>query len=191
MMRNGTAPFRLLHQLRTGRKSLVTRTDLLAATGISDPDRAMRQLVAAKLAEKVGRGQWQIQAVEQTCQVQRKRHARSHFARKFDPSAAPKPLLERMLSHFHPVAVVLFGSRARGQQREDSDWDLLVIVPDDAPEAVFEPTFCWRAQRGAAPGVFADVIPKRYSDFEAEKRGIATLAAAAYRDGITLYERRA
>ncbi len=32
------------------------------------------------------------------------------------------------------VAVVLFGSRARGEAREDSDWDLLVIakaLPDD------------------------------------------------------------
>ncbi len=32
------------------------------------------------------------------------------------------------------VAIVLFGSRARGEAREDSDWDLLVIakaLPDD------------------------------------------------------------
>ena len=28
--------------------------------------------------------------------------------------------------------VYLFGSRARGDHREDSDWDLALILPDDA-----------------------------------------------------------
>ena len=31
----------------------------------------------------------------------------------------------------HPVAVILFGSRARGDYRDDSDVDLLVITADD------------------------------------------------------------
>lgn len=35
------------------------------------------------------------------------------------------------------TAVVLFGSRARGDAREDSDWDLLVIA-EELPERVFE-----------------------------------------------------
>ena len=35
------------------------------------------------------------------------------------------------------VAVVLFGSRARGDARETSDWDLLVIA-EELPENLFE-----------------------------------------------------
>lgn len=30
-----------------------------------------------------------------------------------------------------PEAIVLFGSRARGDHRPDSDWDVLVLLPDD------------------------------------------------------------
>ena len=28
--------------------------------------------------------------------------------------------------------IILFGSRARGDQREDSDWDLLILTPSQA-----------------------------------------------------------
>lgn len=28
--------------------------------------------------------------------------------------------------------IILFGSRARGEEREDSDWDLLILVPYSA-----------------------------------------------------------
>jgi predicted nucleotidyltransferase len=28
--------------------------------------------------------------------------------------------------------IILFGSRARGDEREDSDWDLLILIPSSA-----------------------------------------------------------
>ncbi|MCP1608616.1 putative nucleotidyltransferase/HEPN domain-containing protein [Azospirillum lipoferum] len=43
-------------------------------------------------------------------------------------------LLDRIVPTPEPEAVYLFGSRARGDFHEDSDCDLLVIVPDDAPK---------------------------------------------------------
>ncbi len=45
-----------------------------------------------------------------------------------------KALIAVILEHCKPVSVWLFGSRAKGQAREDSDWDLLVVLPDDTPE---------------------------------------------------------
>lgn len=50
-----------------------------------------------------------------------------------------KRLCQRIVEAFHPEKVILFGSRAYGKPREDSDIDLLVIMPykgDDAMTAV-------------------------------------------------------
>ncbi len=41
--------------------------------------------------------------------------------------------IARIVETMNPEAVYLFGSRARGDARPDSDYDLLVIVSDDAP----------------------------------------------------------
>ena len=45
----------------------------------------------------------------------------------------PKELdrvVRRLIEAFDPVAIYLFGSRARGDAQEDSDYDLLVILPE-------------------------------------------------------------
>jgi len=45
----------------------------------------------------------------------------------------PAELLDRVVAYFHPRRVILFGSQARGEAGPDSDFDLLVILDDDAP----------------------------------------------------------
>lgn len=37
--------------------------------------------------------------------------------------------VQRLVTEFRPLRVVLFGSRARGDARPDSDVDLLVVMP--------------------------------------------------------------
>ena len=44
------------------------------------------------------------------------------------PSCLPE-VVERIVRKFHPVRIILFGSWARGDAREDSDIDLLVVLP--------------------------------------------------------------
>jgi len=39
-------------------------------------------------------------------------------------------VVERIVTKFHPVKIILFGSWARGSAREDSDLDLLVVLPE-------------------------------------------------------------
>ena len=51
----------------------------------------------------------------------------------------PGRLLACVVDAWDPLEIWLFGSRARGDAREHSDWDLLVIVPDDAPEQLLDP----------------------------------------------------
>ena len=38
-------------------------------------------------------------------------------------------VVDRIVRKFHPVKIILFGSWARGSAREDSDLDLLVVLP--------------------------------------------------------------
>lgn len=44
-------------------------------------------------------------------------------------------IVERLISRFHPRRIYLFGSRARGNARPDSDYDFLVEI-DEAPMGV-------------------------------------------------------
>jgi uncharacterized protein len=42
----------------------------------------------------------------------------------------------RIVDTMQPEAIYLFGSHARGDAGADSDYDLLVIVPDDTPNGM-------------------------------------------------------
>ncbi len=39
-------------------------------------------------------------------------------------------MIDRIVRGFDPLQIILFGSRARGDARDDSDIDLLVVMPD-------------------------------------------------------------
>ena len=84
-----------------------------------------------------------------------------------------RTLLARIEAQYHPEEVWLFGSRARGDASPTSDWDLLVVVADDAKDAELDPLTAWRLQKGA--GVYADVIPCRASEFRADRVTVNTL----------------
>lgn len=43
-------------------------------------------------------------------------------------------IIDRLIEAYEPERIYLFGSKARGDYGPDSDFDLLVIVPNDAPE---------------------------------------------------------
>lgn len=42
-------------------------------------------------------------------------------------------IVRRLVIAYRPERIYLFGSRGRGQTGPDSDYDLLVVVADDAP----------------------------------------------------------
>ena len=46
-------------------------------------------------------------------------------------NASLKEMVRRILVTGHPQKIILFGSRARGDARPDSDYDLLLIEPSD------------------------------------------------------------
>ena len=42
-------------------------------------------------------------------------------------------ITRRIVDNFHPQRLILFGSRARGDERRDSDVDLLIVAPSTEP----------------------------------------------------------
>jgi uncharacterized protein len=99
--------------------------------------------------------------------------------------ALVEQIVKRIVAASHPEKVVLFGSRARGQEVPKSDYDLLVIKKSDEPR-----------YRRAVPlyealvGLLANVdimvyTPEEVSEWSAVPEAFVTTAV---REGKVLYE---
>jgi predicted nucleotidyltransferase len=94
-------------------------------------------------------------------------------------------LLDRIVSSWHPREIWLFGSRARGTATRDSDWDLLVVVPDElAADGFDDPMTIWKVKQGA--GVRADVLVCRASEFDEDRGTHNTIAYDAAVEGVRI-----
>ncbi len=84
--------------------------------------------------------------------------------------------------------IILFGSRARGDARPDSDFDLLVVVTGSTPEetASYRASL-FRAFRGS--GVVVEPWVMAEEEFEETKSVIGGLAYPASKEGVVLYEK--
>lgn len=78
----------------------------------------------------------------------------------------------------------LFGSRARGDQRENSDWDFLIVLNNDAPEEDEDLIMLWHLKRRS--GVLGDLHPCRKSDFDGCKGVVNTLSYITWKEGVRL-----
>ena len=104
------------------------------------------------------------------------------------PDISPiTPLVERIAARLAPDEIWLFGSRAEGHARPDSDYDLLAVLSDDAPESALDLMKAWELTCDL--GVPADLVPCTRCDFEADKDEVGTLASAAYHRGKRIYAR--
>lgn len=98
-----------------------------------------------------------------------------------------EPLLALVCDRYTPLQVWLFGSRARDDAHEASDWDLAVVVQDDAPEETFNPRLASRLLRDG--GWPADIFVTSKSDFDEDLSTVNTIPFAVATEGILLCER--
>lgn len=95
-----------------------------------------------------------------------------------------QPLLDAIRSRVRPVGIWLFGSRARRSHHRDSDWDLLVVVPDDAPEALFDPIHLWHLLDLGRFSV--DLVPYTETGFREDRDTPNTIPYSVAREGVRL-----
>lgn len=104
-----------------------------------------------------------------------------------ETAAVPEALLRSVVAYFNPQRVILFGSRARGEAAEDSDYDLLVVLDEATPREKLTPEAGFRSALPFPRA--ADVIPCRASTFDRRKEIVGTLCFTANREGVVVYER--
>ncbi len=93
--------------------------------------------------------------------------------------------VDRLVEVYRPQRIYLFGSKAREEAGPDIDYDLLVVVPDDAPAGRRESRLAYQALRGT--GTAADVIVCTESWFEKRFHLDASLPATVVREGRLLH----
>lgn len=105
-------------------------------------------------------------------------------ALKQDPILAE--IVQRLVREFHPIRIFLFGSRARGDAKEGSDYDLLVIVPTSEISGF---RLAQKAHRYTFRGIPApiDVVFFTEKKFEERKTVIGSLSETAIHEGQELY----
>ncbi len=81
-----------------------------------------------------------------------------------DEEAALRALVERLAHALRPQAIYLFGSRAEGRARPDSDFDLLVVFDDDTPDAMLTHEAAYAPVCGS--GIGCDVVPCRAAELD-------------------------
>ena len=81
-------------------------------------------------------------------------------------------------------AIILFGSRARGDDRDDSDYDLCVVVPDRTRAGSVHVAELWSLARPIGLGIHLVVMT--VSDFAETAADVNSLAHDVAQDGVVL-----
>ena len=98
---------------------------------------------------------------------------------------ALRVVVERLAAALKPASIWLFGSRATGRNRPDSDFDLLVVTNIEDGEAGRDYDRAYAPVRGL--GVGCDIIPIRVDDFIDELDHPTSMFADIAYNGIKIY----
>jgi predicted nucleotidyltransferase len=100
-----------------------------------------------------------------------------------DPALAE--IVRRLVAAYQPERIYLFGSMVRGDGDRDSDYDLMVLVPDEAPPERKDSALAYNVLRGI--GLSVDVLVWTSSRFERRAHVVASLPATILREGRLLH----
>ena len=96
-------------------------------------------------------------------------------------------MVRRLKEAFQPESIYLFGSKARGESGPDSDYDLLIVVPEGASPEQKRSRLAYQTLRGTR--IAADVLVWTKDAFESRLHLPASLPAIVAREGKLLYAR--
>lgn len=101
--------------------------------------------------------------------------------------AVPDSLIRSLVADYAPRRIILFGSRARGDDRPDSDIDLVLVMDDDAPAEQL------RRQRAAGgrgtPQVEIDILPWTERSLREHALAKGSFADTILSEGVIVYQR--
>ncbi len=101
-----------------------------------------------------------------------------------------KEEIEKALNNLgiKPSEIILFGSRARGDYKEHSDWDIFIVLDKEIdPQKKREVWYLiYKSLHEKFLFSSFDIILKSKTVYEKEKKIVNTLANEVYREGIRL-----
>ena len=92
---------------------------------------------------------------------------------------------QKLVEEFQPEQIWLFGSHAWGTPNEDSDVDLMVIVPSSDERPIRRMQRAQRCLRGI--GFAKDVLVNTRSEFDRYRHLTASLSHRIFKQGRKLY----
>lgn len=101
-----------------------------------------------------------------------------------DPKLAE--IVRRLVDAYQPLHIYLFGSSARGEAGPDSDYDLMMVVPDDALPERKRAKMAYDSLWGT--GAAADVVIWTEGRFNRRASVVTSLPATVLREGKLLYD---
>jgi Nucleotidyltransferase domain len=105
-----------------------------------------------------------------------------------DEAAALTFLRDRLVLALKPRAIWQFGSRARGDAEADSDFDLLVVLPDGLPAEAYSVRRA--AESVAGCGLGYDIVPCSLTEFRKDREVPGSLVQNAVTEGTPIYRDR-
>ena len=99
-----------------------------------------------------------------------------------------KAIAQRLEASVHPEKIYLFGSFARGDERNDSDYDFYLVMPDSVTDKIAVSQNAYRSLRGLKRRS-VDIVVGSISGFE-ERKNRKTLESVVNKEGIVIYEKR-
>lgn len=101
-----------------------------------------------------------------------------------EPDATVQMVVEAIAKAIRPERIILFGSRATGAARADSDLDLLIVYSGPLSKREVK----LRARRlFPLPGFSMDLFVLTPEELERQRRVASTVGRAASREGIVCY----
>jgi len=94
-------------------------------------------------------------------------------------------ILDRLIAAFLPDRIYLFGSKAREDSHTDSDYDLMVVVSDNAAPERKRSRLAYQVLRGT--GTAADVLVWTKTAFDTRMHIMSSLPSIIKREGKLLY----
>ena len=94
-------------------------------------------------------------------------------------------VVRRLVEEFHPQRVYLFGSRARGEAREDSDYDLMLVVEGRVGAGWDMERRAYNVLKGLS--ISKDVVVMTSDYFDWMLGAAASLPSTVRREGRLLY----
>lgn len=96
-------------------------------------------------------------------------------------------IVDRIVKLVHPQKIILFGSRARGQARADSDIDILVITESSEPRYRRSRVLYGALRNIRVPMDIVVYTPEEVAEWSEVRQAFVT---TAIREGKALYEEK-